>query len=44
MNNIDDVTEIDITESVDQRFYLSREATYFEMFEESKENQQDYDL
>ncbi len=44
MNNFDDVTETDITESVDKRFYLSREASYFEMHDESSDSHDDFEI
>ena len=44
MNHQEDKTELDITEAIDRRFYLSREASYFEMHEETKDSQEEKDF
>ena len=41
MRNNDDITEADITESVDRKYYLSREASAFEVYDEKPDHRQE---
>ncbi len=44
MRNHDDITEADITESVDRKFYLSREASAFEVYDDVPEHRQEQEV
>jgi len=44
MGNFDDLTETDITEAVDKHFYLSRDASNFEIYDETLESHEDNEI